>query len=216
MMRLFTAKILMIGLVLFGATSANAYILKFNNLTGTSPVMGVETANVGDIITIQLRIDTEGVTDTTSIFVSAFADPSILSFNPNPASSSPGLALFNGDSGEFLSRVSQPVLGFGDPPGLVRAGNFATTNAAGSGASNANQLLATLSFTAVGGGDLQIQSVYSGPGGDVITQLQVNTVQPVTTQSSVNIHINAIPEPGTALLMGLGLAGLGVAGRRKA
>jgi hypothetical protein len=65
-----------------------------------------------------------------------------------------------------------------------------------------------LKLTAVGPGTSDI--VFFQNTGDIIQKDGVN----VAFNSSNTTGVTVIPEPGTALLMGLGLVGLGVAGRR--
>ena len=168
---------------------------------------GGTTLNVGDTFTIQLNLDTQGETQITSLFASVFADPSIFTF---VSGTSPGQILFNFSSFEGVARVSQPFVLGTDPAGSVRAASFATANPAGSGQASPSQLLATLTFQATGAGTASIQSL-AQPGDD-ITVAGVSQVGSVSFGSSAAITV--VPEPGTALLMSLGLLGLAASGRR--
>ena len=69
----------------------------------------------------------------------------------------------------------------------------------------------TVTFQAIGVGTtvLQIGTGYQGDG----VVLGDGSVIPAGVETTLTI--NVIPEPGTALLMGLGLVGLAVAGRRE-
>ena len=60
----------------------------------------------------------------------------------------------------------------------------------------------TIQLQAVGAGVLTVGGTF-GSGGN----------QPITNTASITV--NVVPEPGTALLLGLGLVGLAAAGRRK-
>ena len=69
----------------------------------------------------------------------------------------------------------------------------------------------TIIFDVIGTGTTVL--TYGLRTGDAITSS--TTYNPLTGALTFgSVTINVIPEPGTALLMGLGLMGLGVAGRR--
>lgn len=199
-MRLILINVLTVGLMLFSAASASAISLFFaapssNNLA------------IGDQFTIELRMDTEGETQLTSVFASVFADPSLFSY---VSGVSPASILFNFSTYASLGRVSQPFVLGSDPAGLIRSASFAALSP--SGVARNNQLLATLTFQAVAAGTASLSSLIA-PGDDV-TVSGLSVAGQVQTGSSALITV--VPEPTTALLMGLGLAGLAAAGRRQA
>ncbi|MBW1883823.1 MAG: PEP-CTERM sorting domain-containing protein [Deltaproteobacteria bacterium] len=201
-MRLFIVDLLIAGLLLFSASSASALALSLVAMTGT-------TLNIGENVTMELRLDTEGETNLTSLFASVGNDnPGTFPF---VSGTSPGQILFNTSTFEGVARVSQPVADVpGDAPGRVRAASFATSNPTGSGVSSANQLLATLTFIATGLGVANIVPLLI-VGSDEVTVNQISVTGSVRIAGPVSITV--IPEPSTALLMGLGLAGLAGAGR---
>jgi len=203
-MRLFVVKLLMVGLLLFSASSASAIAL---SLHATSPI----SVTIGETVTMELRLDTEGETNITSVFASVSnSGPAAFSFT---SGTSPAQILFNASIVEGVFRVSQPVDGVpGDAPGRVRAANFATSNPTGSGISSANQLLAKLTFTPDAAG-LAYLSPLLIVGSDEVTVNQIDVTSSVRISSSPVRLDTAVPEPSTALLMGLGLAGLAGAGR---
>ncbi len=187
--------ILVVGSIAF-ATQASALHLFFDAPSATN-------LEIDDEVTITYRLDTEGETQLTSLFVSTFVDPLVLEF---VSGTSPGQILFNTSTFEGVARVSQPVDGvFGDDEGRVRAANFATATAAGSGVSSANQSVATLTFKAVGNGTVSIQALVV-LGSDEVTVATVSVTDLVTTEDS---DVITVPELNSAALA---LAALGTIG----
>ena len=206
-MRLFILNLLFTtGLLLLGASTASALSI---SLSATTPT----TILIGETVTVKLYLDTGSETMVTSVFTSVGNDnPSALSFT---SGTSPGQILFNTSSFEGVARVSQPTTGVaGDAAGRVRAANFATATPTGSGVSSANQLLATLIFTGDAAGSIDLAPLLVTSGNlDEFTVAHASVAGSVSLGGPVTITV--IPEPGTALLMGLGLAGLAAAGRRR-
>jgi hypothetical protein len=206
-MRLFILNLLFTtGLLLLGASTASALSI---SLSATTPT----TILIGETVTVKLYLDTGVETQVTSVFTSVGNDnPSALSFT---SGTSPGAILMNMSTFEGVPRVSQPTTGVaGDAAGRVRAASFATATPTGSGVSSANQLLATLIFTGDAAGSIDLAPLLVTSGNpDEFTVATVSVAGSVSLGGPVTITV--IPEPGTALLMGLGLAGLAAAGRRR-
>ena len=196
---LFTAAVT-VGLMLTSAVTASAISISIGNPSAT-------TLNVGQSFTIDVTLDTQGETQVTSVFASVFADPALFNF---VSGTSPGQILFNASTLEGVAKASDPFTIFSDPNGFVRAASFATANATGSGVASNNQLLATLTFQAVGAGAAALDVLFQN--GDDVTVAQTSVTGTVATGSSGVITV--VPEPGTALLMGLGLFGIAASGRR--
>ena len=199
-MRLILINVLTVGLLLFSAASASAISLFFDAPSSTNLLPGEQ-------FTIDLRLNTEGETQMTSVFASVFADPSLFTF---VSGTSPGAILVNFDTFATLSRFSQPFVLGGDPAGQVRAVSYASLDPVGTSATSA--VVGTLTFVALAPGTINLNFLIA-PGDDV-------TVNGVSVSGAVGLgqsaSITVVPEPTTALLMGLGLAGLAAAGRRKA
>ena len=188
-----------VGSIFLVASSAQAITLR---LVVPGPLQFVYAP--GDSFDVQLYLDTQGETAVTSVFASVYADPSTLGY---VGGTSPGAILVNGSTYEALARLTQPTAGLGgDPPGIVHAASFATTNSAGTGVADSNELLATLTFVVVAPGFLDLYPVLN-------TSQDLVTVSQVDVTSSVNLVVT--PEASVALLSGLGLMGLGWVGRRR-
>ena len=205
---------LLFVLVLFWASHASAISLTMAGADG-------QTVGVGDQVSISVTLDTEGTAGLTLLSVGVLFDDSNLSFNSG-ATTSASYALYN--SGKGATTMTPP---------LAPALRFGTTNqvnvdftcsdlSGGCGATGAFYtggaltdsgtagLLATLVFDVIGGGDglAEISLSISSPGN--VVQLDTGG----TTASLAGAGTVVIPEPTTALLVSLGLAGLGIAGRR--
>jgi hypothetical protein len=152
------------------------------------------TVAIGETFTINYRLDTQGTTTVTSVFVSAYADPAVLTY---VGGTSPGTILFNFSTYAGLARASQPVTGVpGDPVGRIRAANFVTSNPTGTGVANANQLMSTLTFMGAANGQTAIiaQAIV---GDDEVTVSQVSITASVGLSDSATI---TVPEPSAAAL----------------
>jgi len=185
----------------FATADAIAVDLFFGAPSATDPL-------VGETFTITVRMDTEGDTQINGVGVSVFADPAIVSFVEG---TSPGQILFNPDTFEGIARVSQPFTLETDPDGLVRAASFASLSP--SGIASADQLLATLTFQAVGAGPV-VLDVLLAQGDDIISDgvgLK-NVPGAVTFQMSEPI---TVPEPASYLLSFAALGSAWLVTRRR-
>lgn len=212
-MRLFIAKLLMVGLLLLSASSASAIGIFVSNVTPT-------TINIGETVTFELRLNADDPLINLVYVSTVTGNPSVVGFQ---GGTSPASILFNFSTYANIPVNAQPQEVPGDTPvGRVRAASFGAQE--NSGRLNPNQLLATLTFVGLAPGTTTVTpgfypgdqvSLYTPGTGDNGTDY-TNVSGSVSLPAAVSITVNAIPEPGTALLMGMGLAGLGLAGRRKA
>ena len=149
----------------------------------------------------------DGAETLTGVFTSASWDESVVQLQGTPTA--PNFAIFFGPGG-FLSKVSDPGVFDGDPAsGSLRTIQYGANPGQSAGA-GADTVITTLTFLAVGGGDGSIAVAFQS--GDRI--LGAAGADITSTAALTDATVTVVPEPGTALLMGLGLAGLGAAGRR--
>jgi hypothetical protein len=214
-MRLYVSLLASVA-VFFAVSTASA--VEFVVLNGPGADL-----SVGDEVTIQIRIrDAVGVFGLgASVFgydegVADFAAGDAVGSYLNPICV-PGAGCFNGLTNLAGGALSESAIGangnrvqIGNSAGLsavtaVGDDNPGLDGVIGGGGSQFN-----VTFRAVGLGSTTL-SIGTGYQGDVVV-LAGGVTEQATNGS---FTINVIPEPGTALLMGLGLVGLATAGRRK-
>jgi hypothetical protein len=212
-MRLFITNLLATALVLFGASVASA-----STLTMQTSYAG-ETLGVGDTVTVELIFD---ATETgIQLFGSnVLFDPTVLAYVPTEQTSLgvPTYILYgmSGMAGSSLYAQQNPWVLW---PGLNQPGfnqvnvNWADPSFNGTFVTGSNLFIASLTFQVIDAGDGigEIVLTIDAEGG--IFQVSGDPNSPLTI---ANGNVNVItPEPTTAVLVGLGLLGLGVAGRRR-
>jgi hypothetical protein len=199
-MRLLTSIVLALAIALTaGAASANSLALSVSNAGG-----GVLTGNTVDFGagggTVQYQITLTTTQTITGVGVSAAYDssasavgsqnPNIFVFTPPSTFTSlgqlgPGPVAVGPGT---LSSWNYGTVGAPLPVGVFNLGTLTVTTAVSTGVT-VGVLTVNDDYT-----DAAFQSIALGAG---------------------NAQINVVPEPGTALLMGLGIIGLAVAGRRE-
>jgi len=234
MRSLFVRKNWMAGLVvaaafLLGASSASALgLILSGNANGQDVI-------AGDQVTMTVSIAGEGTTGIVTLSVGVLFDDARLSYNQGSSSTS-SYTLYNvvlnpktgvSAPGTYLNAAAtcggdfySPSAGAGCD---LRVGqtnqvnvDFISTGFPSTGTTGQfepNELMATLVFDVIGTPGLANISLSLTSPGNVIGD-NTGTAIPATLAGSGSV--NVIPEPTTALLVGLGLAGLGIAGRRKA
>jgi len=188
------------------ATSANALV----SITHTNNTGGA-TLNQLDSFNVDITLGYDGAPTLTGVFASASWDPSELQLT---GSTTPPFAIFFGGSG-FLSKISDPASFPGDPAGSLRTIQFGANPGQSAGA-GPDTLITTLTFQVIGGVDGVAAVDVAFLSGDLISGAAgVPIVGGDLSLTGTSVSYVPVPEPGTALLMGLGLGGLGFAGRRK-
>jgi hypothetical protein len=213
-MRLLITNLLATALVLFGAASASAV-----SVSMTSDYNGVDILGVGDRVTVSVFLNAN-VVGIQLLSVGVQFDPSIWQYNPQPTV--PTYILY-GMSGSGMTAMTTQLEAQQDPwqlwpgatipPGVGQVNvNFADPSFVGTLVTNPNVQIATIELEvhSLGDGESTI-AITSLSGGNVLQVAGV--VQPLPTAGNFTVYT---PEPGTAVLVGLGLLGLGVAGRRRA
>jgi hypothetical protein len=216
-MRILINRLLVTGLLFFfSAASASAITLTLGGAGGQDVTPGGTTS-------VTLTLDTDATTGITLMSIGVLFDDTRLSYDQN-ASSTTSYVLYGGKGGGGYLKASSTCGGYPQtaPAGCsIRVGTTNQVNVDyvsvdltnGTQNTGSGILLVTLVF-----------NVLANPGSAAITLSQVspgNVIgQPGGTSTTATLagsgSVNVVPEPTTALLVGLGLAGLAVAGRRKA
>ena len=214
-MRLFTS---VIASAIFLAASAASAATVFNVTADRS----TDNLNPGDTVTLSIRL-TNGV-GVFGLGASAYGyNEQVIDFTTgstvasiNHAVAIPAVGAFSGLTNTLTNPLGETSIGSSGNRVLIFNGvGLAATNTNAldpglNGAVGGNDAQMRITFTAVAPGTttIIIGTGYNGDG-EVLAG-------GVTDQSSnTSIAITVVPEPGTALLMGLGLAGLAAAGRKE-
>lgn len=212
-MRRMITTLLATALVLFGAGTASAVSVYM-----TSDYDGVSVLPVGATVNIELFLDAD-VTRIQLLSVGVAFDNTIFQYNPQSlaATGVPTYILY-GSVGMAMTALYAQQDPWQTWPGTVLPGtaqvnvNWADPSFTGTGITGLGIKIAGIQLQVISAGDgLGDVILSSSLGGNVLQVLGV--VQPLPTSGS--FVVNTIPEPTTAVLVGLGLAGLGIAGRRR-
>ncbi len=227
-MRISTVNLLAIALLIVGATSASAW-----RLDVTSNYDGVSILSPSDTVTITLALDSESAVDVALLGIGVIYDTGVLAYNRG-ASSSDNYLLYTSPRNAYLRAANSCGGGYGAAnagmgcsphptlPDQIQVDFFSSQVGSNTGVPIATvgaEWLVSLVFhvAAVGDGfgdiDITMDPVRSG-----ILQLgsaSGGIQPPLDVNQAANATGVITPEPTTALLLSLGLIGLGVAGRRR-
>jgi len=202
-------------MALLCATTASAYELR---LIATTPT----DVAPGGIVSYDLFLDTQGQSNIILFSASLTFDPTVLAYRPDLSDAEDYYPLYSPASGKtipatWLTPVADPPGTWPAPPaGLAQINvDFIEVNLNETSGTATNQYLATLSFEAIAPGVSAMNWSFDN-GGNIFNVSNVDisdSVSMVNTGPYVFTG-SAIPEPTTALLVGLGLIGFGARARR--
>jgi hypothetical protein len=186
-----------------GSSSASATIDLIWATSGTSTTSALAT-DTGIVLQVWLTAGPNGsqgasvsveFTDLCAACVTGFASIT----DPVTLPGSPGTTVLNGSRVEAINAVQVPFLGLGT--GLVNEFDSA--------------MIGTVTFGSIGGlGGLSSLSSDANGATDGVLNLAGGNITPTTTFNTASITVAPVPEPGTLSLLGMGLGGLYVVGRR--
>jgi hypothetical protein len=206
-MRLLITNLLASALLIFGAASAHAFAT-----TMTSNYSNGSVLTTGDTVSVTVNFDSEGAADISLLSVSVLFNDAIMSWDQG-SSSSPSYALYvsGGKGNQYLvPATTNLTLRTGTSNQILL--DWQNTALPGGNRDAGSFDMATLVFSVAdtGSGLAAFTLSNSSPGNILQVADGSNPVNAVSGDFDV-----VTPEPTTALLVGLGLAGLGVAGRRR-
>lgn len=193
-----------------GSASATSMSLSLTNITGLSSG-DINALEVGDSFEVAITLDNSSGDDMFSVFTFLNYDSSVIDITAGFADGSsfptePGFG-----TGNSLVVLGAPEQAAGQPAGVAVGLALGVSNpTTGDGLYSATNsgIVAIAIFTVVGLGDASVAHVDTGN-----TDIRTGTTD---FGSPLSIQTVPVPEPGTALLMGLGLGGLAFSGRRRA
>ena len=228
-MRILITNLLAVALLLFGAASASAFAI---TMTAQGSTSGLGTS---DNVIVDVFLDADGPTSIVSIAV-VNSNPAVLLYDGAASAAlptNPGAGGFGGSNGNQSSYILYESVGRstnylvpGQSPYFVTfppetlgteqvninyvENALGTTNATGTGV-----YLATLLFHVTA--DFASETLTLAFTSSNVIQAGTNVVDPgtITLSAPITLTGTAVPEPTTAMLIGLGILGLAVAGRSR-
>jgi hypothetical protein len=211
-MRLFTS-LIATAAILFSASTAFASATWF--VTATASGGDLNAMASGDTLTLDIKLETNvagemiaiagSVNNYDTSVVSVDAVASTVAQNLLFAFIIPGTGSFNGVANLESGVADTSVQGPGQEDTFLSI--LGTAGAGGDGTAEAAQF--QIVYNVIGAGTTTLRIGTFADYADAFSGASDNVV------NNAAVTITVVPEPGTALLMGLGLAGLAAAGRRE-
>ncbi len=199
----------LLAFVLSASTSHAAAI----RLAPTTPTLGV---NVGDVIDFDLFLDTPAGLQVFGVAV--LYDPDVIRYEPSRSDAVSYILYTGGKGASYLVPDEDPWFvwrGF-VPPGLEQVNvvfidhAFSNPDSTG-GAAGTDVFLGNIAFSLIAQDTTLVELNFVDVGGTVFFLDGEDIEETVEVNA---FEVGWVPEPTTALLVGLGLAGLGVRRRR--
>ena len=211
-MRLFTS-LIATAAILFSASTAFASATW--TVTATASGGDLNAMASGDTLTLDIKLETNlpgemiaiagSVNNYDTSVVSVNAGASTVAANLLFAFIIPGTGSFNGVANLESVVADTSVQGPGQEDTFLSV--LGTAGAGGDGTSESAQF--QIVYNVIGAGTTTLRIGTFADYADAFSGANDNVV------NNTAVTITVVPEPGTALLMGLGLAGLAAAGRRE-
>ncbi len=208
------------------ASSAQAYELRLvraiDGAFGSSPgliiVADAPFTTIGDLVSYDVYLDTQGQSNIILFSASLTYDPSVVNYRPDLSDAEDYYPLYSPAVGKgnptwLVPATDPPGLWPSPPPGLEQINvDFLEVNLNPTTATATDQYLGTLTFELVGPGTSAMSWSLDNEGNIFVVD-QVGIQTDIAPQ--VSMVVVWAPEPTAALLVGMGLAGLGLRARRR-
>ena len=211
-MRLFTS-LIATAAILFSASTAFASATW--TVTATASGGDLNAMASGDTLTLDIKLETDLTGEMIAIAGSVNNyDTGVVSVNSGASTVAanllfafiiPGTGSFNGVANLESGVADTSIQGPGQEDTFLSV--LGTAGAGGDGTSESAQF--QIVYNVIGAGTTTLRIGTFADYADAFSGANDNVV------NNTAVTITVVPEPGTALLMGLGLAGLAAAGRRE-